>query len=299
MAIDPGGHYFDSLPFSFDLGILACRKGDAYPADFPVRDAIADPAVASTPDLSCRVNPRHSSSRNISLLLAGLALIAASLACGIGGGSAPAGSAPEPAAPAPTQPASVTAVVSDAPRPAINEKRRLTLEFPPQIRLGEGDIIRLTLEVDDLGGVTPTAEVAGNTVTGETVEIPNLYETHNVTAEARLDLAGMQIQPTDLISEPLTPGHSVTFYWSIRPQEAGVYRGTIWLYLRFVERSNGEESRKTVSAQMVEIEAVNLLGLPLGFVRTTGAVGSVVGGILGFPFLDDIIKFLLRRRRRA
>jgi hypothetical protein len=185
------------------------------------------------------------------------------------------------------------------PQPAINERRRLTLEFPPQIRVGEGDIIRLTLEVDDLGGVTPTAEFEGGVVTGETVEIPNLYETHNVTAEARLDLAGMEVRPADLISEPLTQGHSVTFYWSIRPGEVGIYRGTIWLYLRFVDKSNGEESRTTVSAQLVEIEAVNLLGLPLGLVRGAGAVGSVIGGVLGFPFLEDIVKFLFRRRRKT
>ena len=184
------------------------------------------------------------------------------------------------------------------PQPAINESRRLTLEFPPQIRVGEGEVIRLTLEVDALGNLTPTAVIEGNTVTGEVVEIPNLYETHNVTAEARLDLAGMDVKPADLISEPLLPGQSVTFYWSIRPREVGVYRGTIWLYLRFVNKSNGEESRKAVSAQLIEIDAVNLLGLPLGLVRGAGMVGSFVGGILGFPFLENIIKFLFRRRKK-
>ena len=55
----------------------------------------------------------------------------------------------------------------------------------------EGDIVRLTLEVDDLGNITPTAQIEGNVVVGETIEIPDLYETHNVTAEAQLDLAGM------------------------------------------------------------------------------------------------------------
>ncbi len=189
--------------------------------------------------------------------------------------------------------------VSPTAQPAINESRRLTLEFPPRIRVGEGDVIRMTLEVDNLGNVTPTAEIQGNTVTGQTVEIPNLYETHNVTAEARLDLAGMEARPADLISEPLTQGQSVTFYWSIRPPEVGVYRGTIWLYLRFVNKSTGEESRKTVAAQLVQIDAVNLLGLPLGVVRGAGAVGSVVGGVLGFPFLEDIVKFILKRRKRT
>jgi len=232
------------------------------------------------------------------------------LACGAGAG-APAGEAPpaEPAMSEPTQsldaeePAeepiiSVPTVPAAMQLPAIPEKRRLTIEFPPQIRAGDSDIIRLTLEVDTLGNITPTAQFEGNAVTGEVVEIPDLYETHNVIAEAKFEVAGMQVSPPDLISQTLSRGQSVTFFWSVRPDEAGVYRGTVWFYLRFVDKVSGEESRKTVSAQLVEIEAVNFLGLPVNVVRTFGGVGSVVGAIVGFPFFDDIVKFILGRRRK-
>jgi hypothetical protein len=181
-------------------------------------------------------------------------------------------------------------------QPALPERRRLTLEFPSRIRAGDSDRVRLTLEVDDLGNVTPTAEVGGNVVTGDVIEIPNVYETHDVIAEARFDIAGMEVRPTDPISEPLTQGASVTFYWSVRPQEVGTYRGTLSLYLRFVNKSNGEESRKTVAAQGVEIEAANLLGLSGAFARTTGLVGSLVGTVIGFPFLEDILRAVFKRR---
>ena len=183
--------------------------------------------------------------------------------------------------------------------PAIPEMRRLTLEFPPKMRAGvEGDIIRLTLEVDDLGNITPTAQFGGNVVTGETIEIPDLYETHNFTAEAQLDMAGMQIQPSGAIYEPLKRGQSASFYWSIRPQDVGIYRGTVWLHLNFADRSTGEESRIAVSAQTVEIEAVDFFGLSVNVARTSGVIGSVIGGIAGFPFLEDIVKFLLKFRKK-
>src|SRR5215207_732712 len=163
---------------------------------------------------------------------------------------------------------SLTSVVTEPTSPPVlPERRRLTLEFPPQLRAGDSDLVRLTLEVDDLGNITPTAELDGHVVTGEVIEIPNLYETHHVVAEARLDLAGVEVRPIELISAPLAQGQTAVFYWSVRPGEVGVYRGTIWLYLRFVDKSNGEESRKTVSAQIVEIEAVNLLGLSANFAR--------------------------------
>jgi hypothetical protein len=188
---------------------------------------------------------------------------------------------------------------SDKPQPEIPEARRLTLEFPPKMKAdAESDIVRLTLEVDDPGGVTPTAQFDGHVVTGETIEIPNLYETHFVTAEARFDVAGMAIFPSGPTYEPMKQGQSVTFHWSIRPPQTGVYRGTIWLHLNFVDRISGKESRMAVSAQVVEIEAVDFFGFSVDFVRTSGVVGSVLGVIIGFPFLDDIVKFLLGGRKK-
>jgi len=193
-------------------------------------------------------------------------------------------------------PAAATAAVTA--QPALPERRRLTLEFPPQIRAGDSDLVRLTLEVDDLGNLTPTAQFGGNVVSGGVLEIPNLYESHQVIAEARFDLAGVEVSPADLVSEALTPGNSVTFQWSIRPPDVGSYRGTIWLYLRFVDKQNREESRKTVSAQIVEIEAVNFLGLSGEFARIAGVIGSVVGTVIGFPFFEDMIKFVWKRRAK-
>ena len=239
--------------------------------------------------------------RNLYLLVAGLTLIAVSLACA-GSNS----SAPQPAeGPEPTQAALSTQTAPEiiAPTPAIQspaipEQRRVLLEFPPKIRVGDSDVISLKLEMDELGNLTPTAEVEGNVIQGDTVVIPNLYDTHYVTAEARLDMAGVEVRPPDLTSEPLLPGQSVTFYWSVRPSETGVYRGTAWLMLKFVDKVSGEESERAISAQRVEIEAVNFLGLSANFARTAGTVGSFIGGVIGFPFFEDIIKFIFRRRRK-
>lgn len=237
------------------------------------------------------------------LLAAWTGLTLAILACGFGAGAPPAEApAPQPTfAPTPTSEALIPVTgggEEPTPLPAIPERRRVTLEFPAKIRAGDSDIIRLTLEMDDLGNVTPTAQFEGNVVTGEVIEIPNLYETHRVIAEARFDVAGLDISPPDLISQTLAPGQSLTFYWSVRPREPGVYRGTVWLYLRFVEKVSGEESRRAVSVQPVEIEAVNILGLPANLVRTAGGVGSLVGAVVGFPFFEEVVKFLFGRLRK-
>ena len=193
-------------------------------------------------------------------------------------------------------------VATQAPTavPRLPEQRRLTFEFPPKIRTGDADVVRLTLEMDDLGNITPTAELDdGNVVTGEVVEIPNLYETHTIIAEARLDMAGIQVIPSNLVSEPLLPGQSVSFYWSLRPEEPGEYRGTAWLYLRFIPNDGSAELRRTLSAQVFNISAVTLWGFKAGPARVVGGIGSVFGAILSLPFVDDLLKLLWRRFKPA
>lgn len=244
-----------------------------------------------------RVNKLPFSPRRIfSLLLLTALLLFAMPACG---GFANAPTSGEPAAPEAT--ASVPVVnptaVPVTVQPAMPERRYLKLEFPPKIRAGDSDIVRLTLEVDDKGNIVPTAEVQGNVVQGQVIEIPNLYETHHIIAEARFDMAGVEVRPNELISEPISQGQIAVFYWSIRPNEVGVYRGTIWVYLRFLDKASGEESQKTVSAQIVEIESVNFLGLPVNVARSTGVVGSILGTIIGFPFFEDILKLIFGRRK--
>jgi len=235
-------------------------------------------------------------------IILGLVLMILLSSCKGTGAAAPASveTQPAPTQPvlAPTEIATSQSSILPTAQPAIPERRFLTLEFPPQIRAGDSDIVRLKLEVDESGNITPTAVTEGNVVTGEVIEIPNLYETHHVIAEASFDIAGMQVSPPDLSSQTLSPGQSIMFFWSIRPDEVGTYRGTVWLFLRFVDKVSGEESRRAVSAQIVEIEAVNLFGVPARVVRVVGGVGSVVGTVIGFPFFEDIIKFLFKRRRK-
>ncbi len=247
--------------------------------------------------------------RSIYLLAAGAVIFLTTVVCG-------AGAVSEAPAPAPTSagaaagptmavaetsmPTATTSVpiepILPAPPPAIPESRRLTLEYPPTIRAGDSDVIRLTLEVDTLGNVTPTAETQGNVVKGQVVQIPNLYDTHFVVAEARLDLAGVDIRPpSGDISEPLLPGQSVTFYWSVHPGASGTYRGTVWLFLNFIDKATQQQSSTPISAQTVEISTSNLFGLSGGVARTVGGVGSVLGAVLGFPFADDLLKWLWRR----
>jgi len=219
-----------------------------------------------------------------------LGLLSVQLACGLGAGSSqPPSAVATRIAPSPTE--KISALLP----PAVPETRTLSLEFPPIIRAGDSDVITLTLEVDAQGNLTPIVSSAGNVTRSEVVSIPNVYETHNVLAEARLDMAGVEIRPTDTVSQPLLPGQPVKFFWSVRPADVGKYRGTVWCFLHFVPKTNGQESRQALSAQVVEIDATALFGIQAGPARWLGVVGTFFSSLLGLPFLESTLKWLWKR----
>ena len=217
-------------------------------------------------------------------------LLAPQLACGMGSAAQRS-----PSAAIATRVALATQAQTVVLPPAVPEMRMLTLEYPPSIRAGDSDVVRLTLEVNDQGNLTPTASVAGNVTQGQVVVIPNVYETHNVLAEARLDLAGADVRPSDTISETLLPGQKVTFYWSVKPGDIGNYKGTVWFYLHFVPKTGGMESRQALSAQTIEINSTALFGIKAGVARWLGLAGTFIGSVLGFPFLEQIVKWVWKR----
>jgi len=181
---------------------------------------------------------------------------------------------------------------------ALPESRSLRLEWPSAIRLGDAGVIRLTLEVDGQGNPTPAVGSTASALRSGAAQIPNLYATHNVVAEARLDLPGLQVMPPEAVNEPLRPGQPVTFYWRVSPWREGIYRGQVWLHLRFIPLDGGAESRQAVSVQPIAIKAVTFLGLTAGAAQVAGVAASFFGAFLGFPFLEVALRWLWQRLGR-
>ncbi len=181
-----------------------------------------------------------------------------------------------------------------------HENRMIEIEWPAQMRVGDSDVIRLSLVMDELGIITPTAVIEGHEVMGEPVKIPNLYETHNLVAEARLDLLGIESLPKGTISEPLSPGKTINFYWNIQSHTAGIYRGTLWLHVNIVPRGDdGQIERVALLAKPIEIESTTILGMSSQIARIFSLSGSVLSTIIGFPFLESILKFVWKTVRKT
>jgi hypothetical protein len=141
--------------------------------------------------------------------------------------------------------------------------------------------------------------IPGSTMDVEPDQVPadensgqNLAETHQIVAQARLELAEMEYRPTGVISEALLPGKSARFTWSVRSSEAGFYPGTLWLHMQYVPRTGGEELRKVISAQTFEIQAEKFMGLSGNSARIIGTIGLVLGSMVGLDIFSLIPKWL-------
>lgn len=151
-------------------------------------------------------------------------------------------------------------LVLPAGMPSLPEERTIRLTFSPRMRAGDSQILELNV----------TSEGDDSTEGG-------VYDAYNVIAEARLDLSLADVRPADTVSAALVEGGGATFYWEVNPREEGALRGTVWLYLRFVPKAGGEETRQPVSAQLVEVRSQSMLGRSGTEARGIGVVGTVLG----------------------
>ncbi len=184
------------------------------------------------------------------------------------------------------------------PQPALLERRLIILEWPLKVREKDSTLILLTIAMDAQGSLTATARVTGGEVDPIAVDVPNIYDTHNIVAVARLDMAGVEAYREEM-REPLRPGREVTFRWSIRATEAGLYRGVVWLHLELVPKEGGTIEQQLLMARNIEVEAVTVFGLSGGLARSLGALGLVASTLLGYPFIQRQIDAWLKRKEKA
>ncbi len=208
--------------------------------------------------------------------------------------TAPAQTSSAPATPVPL----ATALPTKSSSLVLQERRLAVLEWPSTIHLGNSDVLTLTLLVDQGGKLTPTAQIGGHKVVGQAVYIPDLYDSYNLVAAARLDLAGVQVSPQGMVSQPMRPGEEIFFSWSISPDQLGQYRGTLWLYLNLVPKKGGNPDQLTLLAPEIQIESVSVLGLPGPVARWGGAAGTGLSMVFGFPFIESLLKKLWKWMRR-
>jgi hypothetical protein len=183
-----------------------------------------------------------------------------------------------------------------AANPLAPEPHLLELSWPKSLRLGDDGTLRLTVGIPLLPPASSTGSQTPPAGTGGVQ--PGIYDAYNLVLQSHLDLPGITRTPTGEVSQALLPDQPVVFLWYLRPVTPGIFSGKVWLHLRFVPRSAGQEERILLAAQQIDIQVITLLGMSGSQARLFGSLGLVLGGFLG---LDGVVNWgfeqLVKRKK--
>ncbi len=184
--------------------------------------------------------------------------------------------ATQPPLPTPSAP------VSPSQQPTPGEERRvIELEWPSALRLGESDLVRLSL-VPYRGGYVVTAEFPEHIVEGQPLAVTHLAG-YTLSGVARLDGVGFDISPGSEIAHPLPADETVTWRWTLSPKSSGQQRLSISLALHWTPDPDNPAPAKQQEAfsRGLTIQVSSVFGLSRAQAMTTGFLGLVFGAGLG------------------
>jgi hypothetical protein len=123
----------------------------------------------------------------------------------------------------------------------VELSREIFTSIPSKVRAGETDEIRFEFISTEISDASNTQDTAGETYLLET----------------RLEMPGMEENPADAVVQPVIEGHTLRYTWQIQPGQAGMYSGTLWVYLLVMPEGSTEPDRRPVLALPVKVECVN------------------------------------------
>jgi len=200
--------------------------------------------------------------------------------------AAPTLLAPTPT-PAATYPATPAVIPTTQPPPtAVIEERMVELEWPPRMRMGESDVVRLSL-IPSKDGYVVEAEFEEHSIESQETYIKRPYG-YDLYAIARLDGVGFIISPQGERTLVVLPDEKTEWRWSITPRTAGQQRLSVGLSLRWEPQADsGAEMRHEAYAygSGMDVQVTTFLGLAQPQALGGGLTGLLVGGGLSLTAL--------------
>jgi hypothetical protein len=203
-----------------------------------------------------------------------------------------AASTPTQVSPAPTQavinPTSVVTQVAPTNQienqnptsiPIPTEARLVELEWPAELRLGESDVVRLSL-VPSQDGYVVNAEFSEHPVQSQPVTVarPQGYE---IVGVARLDGAGFDLEPQGEQVQDLVPGQTILWRWSLTAHNAGRQRLALVVKLRWNPLQAGLAAHEAVIySRALTVKVTSILGLTGAQAQAAGVILAVLAGVL-------------------
>ncbi len=210
----------------------------------------------------------------------------------------------ETALPTATSPAVIVTPTAGLPTLAVPtttavvtiEHRVVELKWPPSLKLGDSDLIRISL-VPSKDGYIVTTEFPEHQVATQEVPVPRPGG-YDLSGVARLDGVGFAIEPNGDQVQGLPLAERVTWRWTITPRAAGQQRLSLNLRLRWTpsaDNKTGVMHETTFYDKGLNVTVLSFFGLTTNMAMMLGFMGLMVGGGLGLPLAATLV---IRPQRR-
>jgi hypothetical protein len=183
------------------------------------------------------------------------------------------------------------------------DTRIVEVEYPKLIRLGNSDVIKLSLQPYTTTLSTTTVQVTviqpNRATETKTYKIPDLYAEYDIVAHPRLIMPSQVtvLPASELEAQQIIPGEELNWSWVIQPDQPGIQSGVIYLTIEYNPVQTGSQpvAPKQLELSPITITIVTVFGLTAEQTKYLGLGGSILGisSIVGaIDLLDRIRKFL-------
>ena len=183
---------------------------------------------------------------------------------------------PTQAAEAPVTPLAQPTALLPSPTSLV-EARIVELEWPPSMRLGDSDVVRLSL-VPSEEGYTVQTDFPEHKTDTQPVQVMR-RSGYELSGVARLDAVGFEISPQEEQERFIPEGAQVNWQWVLTPRGPGQQRLAITLWLRWIPvEGQAAPMRETeIYSRSLSIEVGSFFGMTRRQAMTGGFLGLVFG----------------------
>ena len=161
---------------------------------------------------------------------------------------------------------------------AVMDARQVRLEWRSSMRIGDDEVIRL--EFETIENASSPEQQTGFT---------DAYNSYNIMAEARFEVAGVRVKPANPTRESMPAGQPVRFMWEVSTERAGDFKGNVWLSLRFLPLDGSPPIQEPIYVSEVGIHATSLFGLSGTLARILGGVGVGLSLLLVYKDMSGLV----------
>ncbi len=160
------------------------------------------------------------------------------------------------------------------------EARILELEYPPRMRLGDSDIIRISL-IPSYDGYTVRTEFPDHQTDVQNIQTP-ARQGYILFGVARLEGVGFDISPLGEQPLLLEAGKEIAWHWSLQPRQAGQQRLAVRLLLRWLPAAgvNQPLRESLVFSRGISVQVDSFFGLNRSQTMSGGLLGLILGAAL-------------------